>query len=199
MPLAFFTRTQTGALISRMNNDVIGAQQALTGTLARSSTNVITVVATLAAMLVLDWRLTLMASARAPPLRILPGKAGRRLQKHPGGHGARRLHEHIMTERFNVSGALLVKLFGRADGGGGFAEGRAGAGHRRASAMYGPVFFGRPRPGRRGGHRRRLLVGGASWSSPAPLRSGTLVALAAYVTRLYAPLTEPHQRPGRRA
>src|SRR5437870_4853096 len=73
MPLAFFTRTQTGALISRMNNDVIGAQQALTGTLGQVVSNVLTVVVTLGAMFALEWRMTLLALVVLPAF-IIPAK-----------------------------------------------------------------------------------------------------------------------------
>ena len=80
MPIAFFTRTQTGALISRMNNDVIGAQRAVTGTLGSVVSNVVVLVTTLIAMVLLEWRLTLLALVLLP-LFIIPAKrVGRRLQ-----------------------------------------------------------------------------------------------------------------------
>src|SRR5439155_845303 len=81
MPLAFFTRTQTGALVSRMNNDVIGAQQALTGTLGQVVSNAITVAITLVAMFALEWRLTLLALLVLPAFVFPAKRVGRRLQK----------------------------------------------------------------------------------------------------------------------
>ena len=76
LPIAFFTRTQTGALISRLNNDVIGAQTAVTSTLGSVVSNVVVLVTTLAAMIALEWRLTLLALV-VLPLFIVPGQAGR--------------------------------------------------------------------------------------------------------------------------
>src|SRR5919107_208453 len=116
MPLAFFTRTQTGALISRMNNDVIGAQRALTGTLGQVVYNVLTVAATVVAMLILDWQLALLSLAILP-LFIIPAKrVGARLQDITReGMEVNAAMNATMTERFNVSGAMLVKLFGRHD------------------------------------------------------------------------------------
>src|SRR5438067_3364262 len=113
MPLAFFTRTQTGALISRMNNDVVGAQQAMTVTLGTVVSNVMDVAFTLAAMIALEPRLTLLALVVLPAFFIPSKWVGRRLQQITlesfnlnAGMNA------TMTERFNVAGALLVKLFG---------------------------------------------------------------------------------------
>ncbi len=113
-PIAFFTRTQTGALVSRLNNDVIGAQQAFTSTLSGVLGNAIQLVIVLITMLILSWKITLAALILLP-LFVLPAKwLGRRLQ------GLTREQMILnadmgtqMTERFNVSGALLVKLFGR--------------------------------------------------------------------------------------
>ena len=111
MPLAFFTRTQTGALISRLNNDVIGAQSAVTGTVGTVVSNFITLATTLAAMLALEWRLTLLALA-VLPLFVFPAtRVGRVLQKI--SRVRMDLNSQMnaqMTERFNVSGAALVKL-----------------------------------------------------------------------------------------
>ena len=93
MPLAFFTRTQTGALISRMNNDVVGAQQALTGTLGTVVSNTMDVAFTLAAMVVLEWRLTLLALVVLPAFFIPSKWVGRRLQK-------------ITLESFNLNASM---------------------------------------------------------------------------------------------
>src|SRR5687767_13592267 len=114
MPVAFFTRTQTGKLVSRLNSDVIGAQQAFTSTLSTVLSNLIGLVLVLAAMLVLSWQLTLAALIMLP-IFLIPAKiVGRKLadltrqQMQLNGDMSA-----TMTERFSVSGALLVKLFGR--------------------------------------------------------------------------------------
>ena len=114
MPIGFFSRAQTGALVSRLNNDVQGAQQAFTSTLSNVVGNLVGVVATLTAMFVLSWQITLLALVLLP-LFVLPTRwVGSRLAditreryRLNGEMG------QMMTERFNVSGALLVKLFGR--------------------------------------------------------------------------------------
>lgn len=191
MPVAFFTRTQTGALVSRLNNDVIGAQQALTGTLGQVVSNLLTVVVTLAAMFALEWRLTLLALVVLPAFIVPAKRVGRRLQRIT--REAMQLNAAMnatMTERFGVAGALLVKLFGRPD-----EEARAfadKAGRVRdigvKSAMYGRVFM-----------TALALVGalgtaavywvGARLVVSGSITVGTMVALATYVARIYTPLT----------
>ncbi len=116
LPLAFFTRTQTGTLTNRLNNDVIGAQRALTTTLGTVVSNVITLVTTLIAMFVLEWRLTLLALVLTP-LFVLPYRRIGRIQQGITREGMEfnAAMNSTMTERFNVAGALLVKLFGRGD------------------------------------------------------------------------------------
>ena len=115
--IAFFTRAQTGALISRLNSDVIGAQQAFTSTLGGVLGNLISVSVVLVAMFALSWQITL-ASLILVPVFLLPARyMGRRLQaltREQMGLNAEMSSQ--MTERFNVSGALLVKLFGPAGG-----------------------------------------------------------------------------------
>lgn len=114
MSLRFFTETKTGELVSRLNNDVVGAQTAITGTFVTIVSNVVSVVAILAVMVQAEWRLTLLAVA-ALPLFVYPARRvgqvlraiTRRQMRHNGAMGA------ILNETFNVSGALLVKLFGR--------------------------------------------------------------------------------------
>ena len=114
--IAFFTRAQTGALISRLNSDVIGAQQAFTSTLGGVLGNMISVTVVLLAMFALSWQVTLV-SLILVPLFLLPARwMGRRLQaltREQMGLNADMSAQ--MTERFNVAGALLVKLFGRPD------------------------------------------------------------------------------------
>ena len=116
MPIAFFTRTPTGAITSRLNNDVVGAQTAVTSTLGSVVSNVVVLVTTLIAMLALEWRLTLLALV-VLPLFIIPAKrVGQRLQdisREQMQHNAAMNTQ--MTERFNVAGAMLVKLFGDLD------------------------------------------------------------------------------------
>jgi ATP-binding cassette subfamily B protein len=116
LPLAFFTRTQTGALTSRLNNDVIGAQRALTATLGTVVSNVITLITTLIAMFVIEWRLTVLALILTP-FFVLPyrriGQIQQSITRESMDLNAKM--NTTMTERFNVSGALLVKLFGRGD------------------------------------------------------------------------------------
>jgi ATP-binding cassette subfamily B protein len=116
MPLAFFIRTQTGALISRLNSDVIGAQQAFTTTLSSVVSNAISVVVVTIAMLALSWQITLASLALLPVFLVPARYVGRRLATMT--RESMQLNADMsstMTERFNVSGALLVKLFGRLD------------------------------------------------------------------------------------
>jgi len=113
-PIAFFTRAQTGALVSRLNNDVIGAQTAFTSTMSGVLGNVISLFTVLVTMMILSWKITLAALILLP-MFILPAKyLGRRLQSLT--REQMQLNAEMgsqMTERFNVAGALLVKLFGR--------------------------------------------------------------------------------------
>ncbi len=190
-PLAFFTRTQTGALISRLNNDVLGAQSAFTGTLSSVLSNSLSLVFVLAVMVQLSWQITVLSLVLLP-LFVLPARLlGSRLQQITReSYGLNADMNVTMTERFGVSGALLVKLFGRPE-----EEDRAfreRAGRVRdigiTSAMYGRVFFAALTLVSAlalaityglGGH---LVIGGS-------LSIGSLTALAAYLQRLYGPLT----------
>ena len=191
MPIGFFTRTQTGALISRLNNDVVGAQTAVTSTLGSVVSNVVVLVTTLAAMFALEWRLTLL-SLVVLPVFIVPAKAvGQKLQaisrKQMGLNAEMNTQ---MTERFNVAGALLVKLFGRHEREIDAFSTRA-AGVRDtgiASAMYGRVFF--VALGLVGALGAAAIYGiGAQMVVSGSITDGTLVALAALVARIYQPLT----------
>ena len=144
MPIAFFTRTQTGALISRLNNDVIGAQRALTGTFGTLAANIVQVVATVGAMLALSWSLTLLTLSVLPVFILLARGVGRRLQELTRRSMALNAEMNtVMTERFNVAGAMLVKLFGRpereTDTFATSARGVADIGVR--SALVGRLFF----------------------------------------------------------
>jgi ATP-binding cassette subfamily B protein len=114
MSLRFFTNTKTGELMSRLNNDVIGAQQAISNTIVNLISNLIQVAATLAVMLSLEWRLTAMGIVVLPVFVVLARQLGRRLrviQRERMGFNAQM--NAIMNETLNISGALLVKLFGR--------------------------------------------------------------------------------------
>jgi ATP-binding cassette, subfamily B, bacterial len=192
MPLAFFTRTQTGALVSRLNNDVIGAQRALTTTLGSVVSNLIVLVTTLVTMMFLEWRLTLLTLV-VLPLFIVPAKrVGRRLQRYTRQQMNLNAEMNaIMTERFNVSGALLVKLFGRpADEHTTFST-RADAVRSMGVkvALYGRVFFIAL------GLVGAIATAAVYWLGgllviDGQVSLGTLVALAALATRLYGPLTQ---------
>ncbi len=116
MPIAFFTRTQTGALISRLNNDVVGAQQAVTGTFGSVAANVVQLLAALVVMVGIEWRLTLLVLAVLPVFVIPARRVGRKLQGLAReGMQLNASMNTRMTERFNVAGAMVVKLFGRYD------------------------------------------------------------------------------------
>ena len=191
MPVAFFTRTQTGALISRLNNDVVGAQTAVTSTLGSVVSNVVVLVTTLAAMLALEWRLTLLSLVVLPVFIVPAKRVGRRLQVISREQMSLNAQMNTqMTERFNVSGALLVKLFGRHDSEVSAFSGRASRvrdiGVR--SALYGRVFF--VALGLVGALGAVAIYGiGAQMVVSASITAGTLVAMAALVARVYQPLT----------
>jgi ATP-binding cassette subfamily B protein len=189
-PLAFFTHTQTGALVSRLNNDVVGAQRALTGTLGSVTSDVVVLGSTLGVMIGLEWRLTLLALALLPVFILPSRRVGRMLQRLT--REQMRLVASMNTtlnERFNVAGALLVALFGRraaeqAD----FTE-RAGKvrdiGVR--SALYGRVFF--VALGLVGALGTAVVYWlGARLVLAGVLTTGTIVAFAAYLGRVYMPL-----------
>jgi ATP-binding cassette, subfamily B, bacterial len=193
LPIAFFTRTQTGALVTRLNNDVIGAQRALTGTLGGIVDNLIGVLVTVTVMATLDWRVTLLAISLLP-LFVVPARiVGRRLQDLARRSMALNADMNsTMTERFNVSGALLVKLFGRVDDEvesfHGRAEQVASIGVR--TAMHGRALF--VALGLVGSLATALVyfVGGRVVITDPDVQIGTVVALGLYVTQLYGPLAQ---------
>ena len=191
MPVAFFTRTQTGSLMSRLSNDVVGAQSAVTSTLGSVVSNVVVLLMTLGAMLTLEWRLTLLSLIVLPVFVIPARRVGQRLQVIAREQMTLNAQMNTqMTERFNVSGALLVKLFGRH-------QGEVDAFSSRASrvrdigilsALYGRVFF--VALGLVGALGAVAVYGiGAQLVVSDDLTSGTLVALATLVSRVYQPLT----------
>ena len=191
MPIAFFTRTQTGKLVSRLNSDVIGAQQAFTSTLSTVLSNVVSVVLVLGAMLLLSWPLTLAALAMLPVFLIPAKVVGRKLAELT--REQMQLNGDMsagMTERFSVSGALLVKLFGRLPEEHDLFASRAGA-VRDVSvriAMNGRFFI--TSLGLVAALATALVYGvGGVLAVDGALTVGTLTALAGLLARLYGPLT----------
>ncbi|MFJ2028297.1 ABC transporter ATP-binding protein [Streptosporangium sp. NPDC087985] len=191
MPIAFFTRTRTGALVSRLNNDVIGAQRAFSDTFSGVVGNLVTLVLTLAVMIGTSWQITLLALVLLPVF-VLParrmGSRLARLEREAANHNAAMSTQ--MTERFSAPGATLVKLFGRpADESAEFVT-RA----RRVrdigvrTAMVQSVFV-----------TALMLVSalalalvyglGGFYALRGQLEPGAVVAMALLLTRLYAPLT----------
>ncbi len=190
MSLRFFTNTLTGELMSRLNNDVVGAQNAISNTIVAIITNIITVVATLAVMLTLEWRLTVLGMLVLPLFIVIARRLGARLQaisRQQMGFNAQM--NAMMNETLNISGALLVKLFGRIDAEVEHFERRAAdvrdAGIRRAVA--GSQFF--------------VLIGLVSVTGTAlaywvggllviqgEFSIGDIVAFVAYLTQLYTTL-----------
>nr|WP_221381772.1 ABC transporter ATP-binding protein [Actinoplanes polyasparticus] len=191
MPLQFFTRTQTGALVSRLNNDVTGAQRAFTSTLSGVVSNVIQLVLTAAVMFSLSWQITTL-SLMLLPLFIIPARrVGKRLAEITReSYNLDAKMNATMTERFNVAGAMLVKLFGRP----GAEADRFGERAARVrdigiqQAMFSRTFF-----------VAMLLVaslaqaltyGLGGWLAvTGSVTAGTVVTLALLLTRLYGPLT----------
>ncbi|MGA2527632.1 MAG: ABC transporter ATP-binding protein [Acidimicrobiales bacterium] len=191
MPLAFFSRTQTGALISRLNNDVLGAQQAFTDTLSSIVSNLITVILTVAVMALLSWQITVVALLLLPMFVFPARRIGRKLQELTReAYNLNAQMNNTMTERFNVSGALLVKLFGRPD-----TEHQQFASRAARvrdigvqTAMYGRIFF--LSLILTSSLATALVYGwGGVLAVDGRFKIGTVVALAALLVRLYGPLT----------
>ncbi|MGW3718745.1 ABC transporter ATP-binding protein [Streptomyces sp. NPDC005133] len=191
MPIAFFTRTRTGALVSRLNNDVIGAQRAFSNTLSGVVSNVVTLLLTLAVMLSISWQITALALVLLPVF-VLParrmGVRMARLQREAAAHNA--AMGTRMTERFSAPGATLIKLFGRpADESAEFAA-RAGRvrdiGVRTAMAQSAFITA----LTLVSALALALVYGlGGYYTLRGQLDAGAVVALALLLTRLYAPLT----------
>ncbi|WP_406079437.1 ABC transporter ATP-binding protein [Micromonospora sp. NBC_00858] len=191
MPVAFFTRTRTGALVSRLNNDVIGAQRAFSDTLSGVVGNAVTLLLTLAVMLSFSWQITLLALVLLPIFVLPARRMGSRLaqlQREAAEHNA--AMSTRMTERFSAPGATLVKLYGRpAEESAEFAA-RA----RRVrdigirAAMLQWVFITALTVV--GSLALALVYGlGGLYALRGSLDAGTVVALALLLSRLYAPLT----------
>ncbi|MEU9509383.1 ABC transporter ATP-binding protein [Micromonospora sp. NPDC048170] len=191
MPVAFFTRTRTGALVSRLNNDVIGAQQAFSDTLSGVVGNAVTLLLTLAVMLTFSWQITLLALVLLPVFVLPARRMGRRLARLE--REAADLNAAMstrMTEKFSAPGATLVKLYGRpAEESAEFAA-RA----RRVrdigvrTAMLQTVFITALTVV--GSLALALVYGlGGVYAIRGQLDAGAVVALALLLSRLYAPLT----------
>src|SRR6202167_5228164 len=190
MPLAFFTRTQTGALVSRLNNDVSGAQSAFTDILSNVVGNLITVALILGAMFVLSWQITLAALILLP-LFIFPARFwGRKLQAITReSYDLTASMNNLMVERFNVAGAQLAKLFGRRQDESKTFQAKAARVSDIAvkRTIYGRIFF-----------TALLLMASFAtalaygWGGLLAIKHvldvGTVVALVSYLSRLYSPL-----------
>ena len=144
MPLAFFTRTQTGALVSRLNNDVIGAQQAFTDLLSNVVGNLVTVFIVLGSMFFLSWQITLAALVLVPVFLIPARFVGQRIGSlTKEGYNLNSEMNMVMQERFKVGGAMLVKLLGRPEAEAQAFEAKAGRVRDIgiAQATYARFFF----------------------------------------------------------
>jgi len=190
-PIAFFTRAQTGSLVSRLDGDVVGAQQAITSTLSGVLSNLLSLIVILITLFYLSWLVTVIALVLIP-LFILPARlVGRRMQRLTReSMQLNAVMGSMMTERFNVAGAMLVKLFGRP------REESEAFGQRAikvrdigvVTAMYGQVFF----------VALTLLASlvtalvyglGGTLVINGTLELGTLVALTTLLGRVYGPIT----------
>jgi ATP-binding cassette, subfamily B, bacterial len=189
-PIAFFTRAQTGSLVSRLDGDVVGAQSAIVGTLSSVVSNVLSVISLLVAMFLLSWVVSLIALALIPLFLIPVRLVGRRLQRL--SREAMQLNAEMgstMTERFNVAGAMLAKLFGRP---------------REESALFASKAFKVREIGvSRDMYGSVMMISitllaalftaviygvGGSLVVKGSLELGTLVALAQLITRVYGPI-----------
>ncbi len=191
MPIAFFTRTRTGALVSRLNNDVIGAQRAFSDTLSGVVSNLVTLALTLVVMLGISWKITLLALVLLPVF-VLPaqrmGTRLARLEREAANHNATMGTQ--MTERFSAPGATLVKLFARPAEESAEFEARArrvrDIGVRTAMVQW--IFV--TALTLVSALALALVYGLGGWYAlRGDLEPGAVVALALLLTRLYAPLT----------
>jgi ATP-binding cassette subfamily B protein len=192
MPIAFFSRTQTGALISRLNNDVVGAQQAFTDLFSNVVGNVILVAIILVVMFILSWPITLVALVLVPVFLVPARTVGRRLGTlFQRGMELNAEMNMVMSERFNVAGAMLVKLFGRPNEESENFDDRAR--QVRDIGIHQATY------------QRFFIISLSLTASLATafaygfggveavhgvLLVGTVVALTSYLARLYGPLTQ---------
>ena len=192
MPLAFFTRTQTGALISRLNNDVLGAQQAFTDLLSNVVGNLVTVLIVLGTMFYLSWQITLAALVLLPVFLIPARIVGRHLGSlTKEGYDLNTEMNMVMQERFNVGGAMLVKLLGRPAVEAASFDAKAGRVRDIgvAQATYARIFL--VALTLTASMATAVVYGfGGGAAVRGTLALGTVVALTQYLTRLYGPLTQ---------
>ena len=189
--IAFFTRTQTGALISRINSDVIGAQQAFTSTLSGLISNVVSLILVAVTMLILSWQITIVSLVLLP-LFLLPTKwVGRKLQSLTRASFQMNAEmSSTMTERFNVSGAMLVALYGRPETEHHYFSSRA----RKVAdigitiALLNRIFFVALTSVAAVATAFAYGIGGHLAIS-GTVTVGTLLAITALLSRLYGPLT----------
>ncbi|HEX9833444.1 MAG TPA: ABC transporter ATP-binding protein, partial [Mycobacterium sp.] len=191
MPVAFFTRTRTGALVSRLGNDVMGAQRAFSDTLSGVVSNVVTLTLTLAVMLSISWQITLLSLVLVP-LFVVParriGATMARLSREAAKHNATMNTQ--MTERFSAPGATLVKLFGSPSTESREFELRAGRVRDIGvkTSMLQSVFMNSLTL--MSALALALVYGlGGVLAIGGHLQAGAIVSLALLLTRLYAPLT----------
>ena len=189
--IAFFTRTQTGALISRINSDVIGAQQAFTATLSGVVSNVVSLFLVTITMLILSWQITIFSLLLLPVFLIPTKWVGRRLQSLTReSFGVNAEMSSTMTERFNVSGAMLVALYGEPDREREYFRSRA----RRVAdigikmAMLNRLFFIALTSVAAIATAFAYGIGG-HLAIEGGVTVGTLLAITALLARLYGPLT----------
>jgi ATP-binding cassette subfamily B protein len=190
-PVQFFTRAQTGALVSRLNNDVLGAQRAFTSTLSGVVSNIIRLVLTAAVMLTLSWQITLISLVLLPVFILPARRVGHRLAAITReSYDLDAKMNATMTERFGVAGALLVKLFGRPEVESSRFAGRAARVRDIGvqSAMYSRTFFMAMMLV--ASLAQALVYGLGGWYAvKGSLNAGDVVALAMLLTSLYGPIT----------
>nr|AGS49773.1 ABC transporter, ATP-binding/permease protein [uncultured bacterium esnapd15] len=191
-PLAFFTRAETGALISRLNSDVVGAQQAVTTLLSQTISTVLIVVLALATMFVLSWQLTLAVLVLIPlfllPVRMI-GLVLQRLTRQRMQMESEMAS--MMGERFNVAGAMLTKLYGRPDKDAETFAGKAGAVRDVSTTLmtYGQIL-GVSLAVFTGLTTAVLFGGGGVLAIDGTLEIGTIVAMTALLSRLFGPINQ---------
>jgi ATP-binding cassette subfamily B protein len=190
-PIAFFTRAQTGSLVSRLNNDVIGAQQALTSTLSSVVSSVLQLILVLGAMLFLSWQVTVVALVLIPIFLYPARRVGHRLQRLT--RESMQLDAALgstMTERFNVAGAMLSKLYGRPAEEQDLFSGRAGRVRDIGvlTAIWGSALV--TGLGLLATLSTSVVYGLGGWLTiRGEIKVGELVALALLLSRLYGPIT----------
>ena len=189
--IAFFTRTQTGSLISRINSDVIGAQQAFTSSLSGVLSNVVSLILVTAAMLFLSWQITVVSLVLLPVFLIPTKWVGRKLQTLTReSFTLNAAMSSTMTERFNVSGAMLVALYGQAQAENDFFRSRARkvADIGISMAMLNRIFFIALTSVAAVATAFAYGIGG-HLALNETVTVGTLLAITALLARLYGPLT----------